>query len=47
MTTYVSIDTDLLRRARALTDEPSDEAVVTRVLKEFIARHEQAVRNTG
>jgi Bacterial antitoxin of type II TA system, VapB len=41
MATNLSIDPELIERARALSGERTKKAAVTRALEEFIARHEQ------
>ena len=41
MATNVSLDSDLLERALALSGERNKRAAVTRALEEFIARREQ------
>ena len=41
MATNLSLDSDLLERALALSGERTKKAAVTRALKEFIARREQ------
>ena len=41
MATNLSIDPDLIERAKELSGERTKKAAVTRALREFIARHEQ------
>lgn len=41
MATNLSIDPDLIERARELSGERTKKAAVTKALKEFIARREQ------
>lgn len=41
MATNLSIDPDLIERAKELSGERTKKAAVTKALKEFIARHEQ------
>ncbi len=41
MATNLSIDPELIERARELSGERTKKAAVTKALKEFIARHEQ------
>lgn len=41
MATNLSIDPDLIERARQVSGERTKKAAVTKALKEFIARREQ------
>jgi hypothetical protein len=41
MATKLSIDSDLVERALAVSDGQTQKAVVTKALREFIARREQ------
>ncbi len=41
MATNLSIDPELIERARALSGERTKKAAVTKALQEFIARREQ------
>ena len=41
MATNLAIDPELLDRALAISDERTKKAVVTKALREFIARREQ------
>jgi hypothetical protein len=41
MSTYLDIDPRLLERAVEVSGERTKSAVVTRALREFVARHEQ------
>lgn len=42
MATNVALDPELLDRALAVSGERTKRAAVTRALREFIARHDQA-----
>lgn len=41
MATNLSIDPELIEKARRLSGERTKKAAVTKALREFIARHEQ------
>lgn len=41
MATNLSIDPELIERARKVSGERTKKAAVTKALREFIARHEQ------
>ena len=41
MATNLSIDPELIERAREVSGERTKKAAVTKALREFIARHEQ------